>query len=429
MSVKKRLFLIFGPVITAVILLFAIFLSPFWLKDDHVSSRVDRSAATAISPMVLKGRLIKSSALAHGYVAFMGSSEWSRFDPFHPSVLAQKYHRSYRPFLMGARGTQSLTQFFNLQSINQQVKGKKVVFFVSPQWFVKPGEDPNAFSFYYSPLQTTSWLQRETGSRMDRYAATRLLDMPSGRSDKIIAAALTRIAAGKRPTAMQMVYIKYRNRLLLNEDEVFSQFQADTHDGTHNERLIAKDARQLPSVYNYQKLDQLAGKIGQSQTNNNPFHISNQFWNQKLKRHVKGLRGFQKHLSYLKSPEYSDFQLVLNQFAKDHTKVLFIIPPINSRWQNYTGLSEPMLQQFDRKITYQLRSQGFTHIDDLTNDSHVPYLMTDTIHPGWRGWLKMDRAIDPFLTKSVSQPHYHINPQFYSKHWQQDADPKIAARR
>lgn len=68
-----------------------------------------------------------------------------------------------------------------------------------------------------------------------------------------------------------------------------------------------------------------------------------------------------------------------------------------------------------KKIRYQLQSQGFNHIADLSKDGDVPYFMTDTIHPGWRGWLKIDRAVDPFLTKQVNPPHYHIDNRFYSK--------------
>ncbi|GAF37568.1 poly(glycerophosphate chain) D-alanine transfer protein DltD [Lentilactobacillus farraginis DSM 18382 = JCM 14108] len=49
--------------------------------------------------------------------------------------------------------------------------------------------------------------------------------------------------------------------------------------------------------------------------------------------------------------------------------------------------------------------------------------MTDTIHPGWRGWLKIDQKVDPFLTKKQAAPHYTIDNLFYSKAWQQaDAD-------
>lgn len=83
------------------------------------------------------------------------------------------------------------------------------------------------------------------------------------------------------------------------------------------------------------------------------------------------------------------------------------------------GLSMPMLQQTATKIKYQLRSQGFDHITDLTNDSQQNYMMQDTIHLGWLGWLKVDQAVKPFLTEPQDQPTYHLNSYFFTKNWQE----------
>ncbi|GEP25201.1 D-alanyl-lipoteichoic acid biosynthesis protein DltD [Lentilactobacillus diolivorans] len=415
MNMKNRLFGAFGPMLLATLLIIVLFSAPFWLKTTYISPKVQRNAATSISPQIFKGQVIKQDVLDHHYVPFFGSSEWSRFDPFHPSVLATKYHRSYRPFLLGQKGSQSLNHFFIMQSINRQIRNKKAVFFISPQWFLPGGENPRVFSCYYSPLQTADWIQSEKGTSMDRYAAKRLLQMPSGRSDKFIAAALKRIILGTKPTIMQQFFIKYRRQMLLNEDKIYSPFGISDK----NTKRISREARRLPNAYHYRQLDQLAGRIGKQHTNNNRFQIANKFWDHRIKNRLPRLKNFQARMSFLKSPEYSDFELVLNQFANDRTKVLFIIPPINKRWQAYTGLSADMLHQFDKKITYQLRSQGFNHIADLSRDGAINYFMTDTIHPGWRGWLKMDQSVRPFLTKKIGEPHYVIKKKFYSKRWQQ----------
>ena len=98
-----------GPLLIAVILVAALMLVPF--KFGRSSQATIRQAASSMSANVLKGETIKNEAMAENYVPFIGSSELSRMDAFHPSVLAQKYHRDYRPFLMGMAGTQSLTHF------------------------------------------------------------------------------------------------------------------------------------------------------------------------------------------------------------------------------------------------------------------------------------------------------------------------------
>lgn len=78
-----------------------------------------------------------SKPLLKNYVPFYGSSELSRMDALHPSVLAYKYKRNYRPFLLGGPGSQSLTHFFTMQETVNQLSNKKAVFIISPQWFTK----------------------------------------------------------------------------------------------------------------------------------------------------------------------------------------------------------------------------------------------------------------------------------------------------
>ncbi|NLR08618.1 MULTISPECIES: D-alanyl-lipoteichoic acid biosynthesis protein DltD [Lactobacillaceae] len=413
----KRLLRIFGPLILAAILVFAVLASPVTFGFKHISAARERQAAVSLSPNVLRGKHIKEAALSNGYVPFFGSSEWSRIDPMHPSVLAQKYHRDYRPFLLGARGTQSLTQFFVMQNIQSELRNKKAVVFVSPQWFVKGGTRKDAFGFYYSQLQTTEWLTHYRHDAIDQYAAKRLLQMPAAKSDHFIYAALQRVAAGKSLTDYQRFYLQTRKNMLTQEDQFFSGINLPSQ----NLSRVNRQAKKLPTHYSYSALDRLGGQLGKQATGNNRFQISDKFYNQGLKQEIKSgsLKGFQKNLSYLKSPEYSDFQLILDQFARLNTNVIFIIPPINQRWQKYTGLSATMLKQFDQKIHYQLQSQGFNNIVDLSDKGNVPYFMTDTIHPGWRGWLAIDRRVDPFLTKKQAQPHYKINDKFYDKQWQQ----------
>lgn len=302
-----------------------------------------------------------------------------------------------------------------MQSVKKQLTNKKAVFVISPQWFVPQGTRKDAFGYYYSPLQTTDWLQTEQNTAMDRYAAKRLLQMPSGSSDKVLAGALARVAAGFKPTSVQRAYINYKARVLGSEDEFFSRFGISGK----NLNIVQQQTNLLPATYNFNKLDQLAGKIGKQQTTSNSLEISNKFWKTKLKRNYKRLANSQTTLDYTKSPEFADFQLVLNQFAKNNTNVMFIIPPINQRWADYTGLSMKMIAQFDKKIRYQLQSQGFNNICDLSQDGGQDYFMTDTIHLGWRGWLAVDKQVDPFLTKQQKTPTYKISSKFYSKQWQQ----------
>ena len=255
---------------------------------------------------------------------------------------------------------------------------------------------------------------------MDRYAARRLLDMPSSHSDKMIEQCLLQVAAGQKLNKVEKGYLDLKYNELIHEDQLFSTIGM-------NDRVVKidREASKLPRQYNYQKLDSLAYQLGAKDTTNNPFQVDNAFWNKRLKSQVSKLHGEQAKFDYVSSPEFGDFQLVLNQFAKDHTDVLFVIPPINARWAKYTGLKMSMINDFNQKIKYQLQKQGFNNIVDLTNDGKEPYFMQDTIHLGWRGWLKMDQAVDPFLSNDQPAPEYHIDNTFYNKSWQMMQGKKL----
>ena len=98
---------------------------------------------------------------------------------------------------------------------------------------------------------------------------------------------------------------------------------------------------------------------------------------------------------------------------------IFVITPVNQKWMKYTGLSNNMYQKADQKIKYQLNSQGFNHVVDLSKDGGKKYFMEDTIHLGWNGWLAMDQKVSPFLQTKQNQPTYQIQDKFLSKEWQQ----------
>ena len=119
--------------------------------------------------------------------------------------------------------------------------------------------------------------------------------------------------------------------------------------------------------------------------------IENQFYKTQVKDYLEKYKGYQKNYNFLKSSEYNDLQLVLEQFAKSKTNVIFVIPPVNAKWMAYTGLSEEMYQRTVEKIKFQLESQGFTNIADFSKDGDKPYFMQDTIHMGWNGWLASTR--------------------------------------
>lgn len=411
---KKKSWHLFGPFLAAFVLLGALLISP--LAPKLLNRTQIFQASTSMSADVIKGNAVKNQAFADKeYVPFFGSSELSRISAFHPSTLALKYKRPYVPFLLGAPGTQSMTHYLMLQSMGKELTGKKIVFVISPQWFVPEGVTSMYFDRYFSKQQAYQWLfNLQKIEEADRYFAQRLLKYDVVRKDVLLTGMLHRVSQNQLPTSLQYGYLKLANRFYENEDAMFAGL-----DIKGKEQKVDQAMKTLPNKYNYQQLDKLAYQQGEKRVGKTPFMIDRRFFNRKVKPDLVNLRGAQQTFDYRYSPEYSDFELVLQAMAKYQIEPLFIIPPVNKQWSDYTGLSQQMLKECAEKITYQLKSQGFENVVDFTDQAATPYFLQDTIHLGWRGWLASDQYIQPFLMSKKQPVKYHLDNRFFSKDWQQ----------
>ena len=409
----KRLWLILGPVFCALLLVAGLlFLYPQSFKHDYETEKRNAVTLTAGS---FKSRTNKVEALTdpdHRFVPFFGSSEWLRFDSMHPAVLAEKYDRNYRPYFLGQRGAASLNQYFSMQQMTPQLENGTAVYVISPQWFTKKGYSPAAFQQYFNSDQLTSFLTQQENDAAAQYASQRLLQQYPNVAMKSI---IQKVADKETLTSWDKAYVSTMAKVNRQEDALFSPLAAAANQ--NYETKILPQLKRLPDTFSYTALTELATADAIKDTSSNDLGIDNTFYQQRLKSKLKQLKGFEKHESYLSSPEYGDLQLSLTQFAKSKTNVMFIIPPVNSKWMVYTGLSQDMYDQTVAKIRYQLESQGFTNIADFSKDGNKSYFMQDTIHMGWNGWLAFDKAVDPFVSNPQPAPTYHLNDQFFSKEW------------
>ena len=375
----------------------------------------EKYSAASISAESFKERSQKVRALTDPdmrFVPFFGSSEWMRFDSMHPAVLAEKYDRSYRPYFMGQAGVATLSQYFGIQQITSELENKQAVFVISPQWFTKEDHDPTIFQTYFNNDQLTAFLENQSGDAASQYAANRLLKQNPGVSMKSI---VEKLAKGEKLSEFDQSMINISSQLNEKQSALFGQFSIRGR--LRYKDNVEKYLSSLPDQFSYEELENIARKDAEENTTNNDLGVDNHFYNTKLKKDWKKWEGSQKNFNFLKSPEYNDLQLVLDQFAKSKVNVLFVFQPVNKKWMDYTGLSEEMYQHTVEKIRYQLESQGFTNIADFSKNGGDPYFVKDTIHIGWLGWLAFDKVVNPFLSNPTTAPDYQMNDRFFSQDW------------
>jgi len=406
--------MIFGPVIVAIAALLILLWAPINFKT--VTPQKVQQASTSLDVRVLKGESLKNSAEKENYIPIIGSSELSRMDPFHPSSMAQKYHWKNKPFLQGNPGTASLTQAMNVGGMTN-LKGNKAVLIISPQWFTKSGVQSDAFKYFLSPLQLTGFiLNSDHGDKaMNKYVANRILDLGVDKGP-IEDGALQRISEGKQITSFQRFYIqRFSRSSLQSQDDLFGSISMNDH-----EKEIDHAASQLPDTYDYKHLNKLATKLAAKHSTDNDMQIGNSFYKKELKTRITKYKNTHRHVTYTHSPEYNDFQALLYMFAQNKVEVMFVIQPVNPHWIKYTGMPMSTINNFDTKIKYQLRSQGFNNIVDLSHVKNSNYIAEDTIHMGWRGWLMLDHHLKGYYKTKKANPEntkYKMDSYFLTDTW------------
>ena len=409
----KRLWMIFGPVLIAGLLVFLLIF--FYPTEMRHNLGAEKRSAVATTIDSFKERSQKVRALSDPnmrFVPFFGSSEWLRFDGAHPAVLAEKYNRSYRPYLLGQRGAASLNQYFGMQQILSEIENKQAVFVISPQWFTESDYEPAVFQEYFNSDQLTSFLENQSGDISSQHASKRLLKQFSNVSMKDI---VQKIANNESLSEFDHMRIEIGSLINQKQANFFGQFSI--RQWLKYKEHVEKYLNTIPDQFSYQAIEDVVKADAEKNTSNNEFGMDNRFYDTQIRDYLKKLKGSQTSYNYLKSSEYNDLQLVLTQFSKSKVNPIFIIPPVNKKWMDYAGLREDMYQQTVQKIRYQLESQGFNNIADFSKDGGEPFFMKDTIHLGWLGWLAFDKAVDPFLSNPTPAPTYHLNERFFSKDW------------
>ena len=409
----KRLWMIFGPVLIAGLLVCLLIF--FYPTSKSYNLSKEKRYAAAISTQSFRERFQKVRALSDPslrFIPFFGSSEWIRFDSMHPAVLAEKYNRSYRPYFLGQAGAASLNQYFGMQQILPELENKPAVFVISPQWFTETEYEPAVFRRYFNTDQLGAFLENQSGDVSSRYAASRLMKKYP---NVVLGDIVKKITEGERLSEIDKTLIDTLARF--NEKQSFLFGQLSVNDGEKYRDRVEKYLKDLPDKFSYDALREIAVKDAEANTTNNDMGMDNHFYDTQVKKDLKKWKDYQKNYNFLKSSEYNDLQLVLNQFANSKVNVLFVIQPVNKKWMDYTGLNQDMYQHAVEKIRYQLESQGFTNIADFSKNGAEPYFVKDTIHIGWLGWLAFDKAVDPFLSNPTPAPMYHLNERFFSKDW------------
>ena len=390
-----------GPMVMAVVL-FAVtivFMRPLTenIIDKVVLKKPGDIEIIGLNPgtEVFSGSILQSKALrTEGVVPFYGSSELGTGFEFNPTKVFANKPTGFAPFIIGRGSVQSLVNALNLAPY-EGLKGKKLVFTFSPDWFsVKNGLTSERLAMNSSALHVyQTLLDPKLSGDMKKEIAQRVLELPEVIKDY---------------PDLQLLLETYQS------DDWSSMTKRIGLWPLAEVKLAAleiQDARRVRDVLQYSK-----EKAAEATKNSPNPRLA---WDKLLDRSVHrgqelisndlnildssypsqiepGKKGSWKNLRLYPSKEYQDFELLLRLLEEKGADPLFVLIPANGRWADYADFSPKERQDYYQRVRGTIKKHGFK-IADFSDREYEKYFMQDPWHIGLKGWAEIDKAIDDFV--------------------------------
>lgn len=342
------------------------------------------------SPTAIRANMNEDSLL----VLASSELEHGKDTPYHPQNIFKG--NSFQPMLVGAGYYQSLSHAITLAAVAPEMKKKKVVLMVSPQWFRKKGVNPKAFASRFSESSFLEMIKNNSiSSETKKYITNRTIKLLSADA-----------AMQKRVMDYQRLYIdKELNPVLQTKYKLYQMFLHDKEKqnivtaalsaGIENNKSCSLKA----SEPDWTAYSQQAEEDAKNATSSNVFQISDRYYNFKIKPHLEKRRGSSCKSSYSVSPEYDDLKGFLMVCRDLNIEPMLILLPVNGKWYDYTDFKKERRNKFYKNVTELIVGFPNARMTDLSTEEYTDYIMEDTIHIGWKGWVDVDKIIYQFGAK------------------------------
>ncbi|MBW0768665.1 D-alanyl-lipoteichoic acid biosynthesis protein DltD [Mammaliicoccus lentus] len=392
MKIKLILPLIFSGILFGLFLLMPV----EWFSAFSKSENINKEA-TSLNDSILKGVHSQTEMLqSRKYYPIFGSSELEKQDIFHPAYILNDKNAKLKPYLIGTGGSTDLIHAVNIGSQSHNLKGKKLAIIISPQWFTNYGLTNDNFSARFSPLQADHLFVSETLSpEIKNRFAKRLIEFKQLKSDPY----LKSIIKSKNH--------QYKEGTFMNN---FEYSIHEKHDALKS--LFGKEKSPLQHSHNkhFQKMDWetmklYASQYGEQNSTSNKFGMNDQYWSLLKQQRKRFNRSYEFNKN---SVEFDDLQLLIDTLKEAKADPLFIVIPANGKWYDHIHVDKMKREAVYQKINHTITSNNMK-VYDLTDKEYEPYVITDAVHIGWKGWVyineQMLNHINGEYNKNVSRKY------------------------
>lgn len=341
-----------------------------------------------------QGLMLKKLSLSQNdnYLIFGSSELGSMVKPFHPDYFFANKKTEFQVNIIGRGYSQSLIHSIDLAALSNELKGKKIVIIISPQWFTKEGLTQNTFNMNFSPLQFyTAMFNNNLNSLVKLDLCKRVYSLGSGGTLQVRVFSFlysNNTLVSKSILTLLMPYYNLQNKILSIKDKIQTYKFIKQYGKQKQINLVA-------TTIDWDKERSKAVIQGKQESNNNDFQMENGYYNRYIKDNLKNLKGSLESGSYLQSSEYGDLKLLMDICKTADIKPIFVSVPMNGKWYDYAEFSKEDRQKYYQKVNKLITSNGF-QVADFSKNEYDKYFLKDAMHLGWQGWIDVDEAIDEY---------------------------------
>jgi D-alanine transfer protein len=387
----------------AAMLLFLVLMVAGRLVLGALASRYLYTLAPLAEDVTVTGMSLSREAARHKDVLILlGSSELTFQDEFHPAKIFDSQPTGFSVYLIGSGYRQSIHNLLALSALGADIKGKRVVLFVTPTWFTGSISD-TAYRKNFSPVQAYELVYTSPLSpALKQLAARRLLSLGSpGTDDPVLRASLQSLAAGGLWGKTRYGALWPLGRLRLETLRI--------HDDMAVLNLVWQRGlkpRTRPVVHNpppdWAQLLTAAEIQAMQRSTTNEFGIHDNYYTRFLAPRMAQLRNSATSDSWLNSSEYADLELVIATLKELHVRPLVISLPVMGRYYDFKGHPVADRQAYYARIRAVGERNGLQVLDFGSREYEMGF-MHDPWHPGWRGAVQIAQAVDEFYHSPDTQ--------------------------
>lgn len=325
--------------------------------------------------------------------AIFGSSELKHCQRsgFHADSIYK--NSDIKPVFIGKGGFQSLGHVIILGSIGQELKGKKVVISVSPQWFKSYGFRKDAFGSMYSETNMIAFLKnKDISDETKDYVIKRVKELTDENPTmwKNIKQDIEWYRDNNGniiDTVRKNVHsalANYKADTKLYIASIVKGYKNDTNESGNDEITNSK----------WDKLYKKAIKRGEKKSGHNRFGMNDRVYNKRYKEKVK--KNVFKDLQYTPdSMEFDDLKCFIDICRQENIDVMMVMQPLNAKWADYTNFPKEKRDELYGAVRNFAKNNS-VKLADLTSMEYDDYMFEDDSHLALKGLVYFNEQIYNF---------------------------------